>query len=184
MYNLGGVSGISLKGGRDTVMVQGNTDGLSKATIAELESLFDIMVPKDEFCTREIIEKLCRLTTAINREISIYIERGGKILDVSVGDIGQVALPYMRTRRSKTRLNGIRCIHTHPGGNGTLSRVDLNALTSMRLDSIAAIGVFDGKFNQGYAAFINPPESLPYVYARPFIRSKATVIIIDVYSNN
>ena len=153
MYNLGGVSGISLKGGRDTVMVQGNTDGLSKATIAELESLFDIMVPKDEFCTREIIEKLCRLTTAINREISIYIERGGKILDVSVGDIGQVALPYMRTRRSKTRLNGIRCIHTHPGGNGTLSRVDLNALTSMRLDSIAAIGVFDGKFNQGYAAF-------------------------------
>ena len=159
MYNLGGVSGISLKGGRDTVMVQGNTDGLSKATIAELESLFDIMVPKDEFCTREIIEKLCRLTTAINREISIYIERGGKILDVSVGDIGQVALPYMRTRRSKTRLNGIRCIHTHPGGNGTLSRVDLNALTSMRLDSIAAIGVLDGKFNQGYAAFINPPES-------------------------
>ncbi|NLJ67138.1 MAG: GTPase HflX [Clostridiales bacterium] len=140
-------------------MVQGNTDGLSKIIIAELESLFDVIVPRDEFCTHEIIDKLCKLTTIANREISIYIDRNGRVLDVSVGDIGQVALPYMRTRRSKTRLNGIRCIHTHPGGSGTLSGVDLNALTTMNLDSIAAIGVFDGKFSQGYAAFINPPES-------------------------
>ncbi|HZJ57939.1 MAG TPA: GTPase HflX [Clostridia bacterium] len=140
-------------------MIQGNIDGLSKATIAELESLFDIVVSKDEFCNHEIIEKICRLTTDTNREISVYIERSGRVLDVSVGDVGQVSLPYMSARRSKVRLNGIRCIHTHPGGSGVLSEVDLNALTSMRLDSMAAIGVLKGKFNQGYAAFINPPDS-------------------------
>ena len=92
-------------------MIQGNVNGLSKIVIAELESLFDLKVPKDIFCTPELVEILSRLTFDINREISIYIGRRGDILDVSIGDVGQVSLPYMRMRRSQSRLNGIRCIH-------------------------------------------------------------------------
>lgn len=140
-------------------MIQGNIAGLSKATIVELESLFDLEIPKNLFCNPEVVEKLCRLTSHINREISIYIGRNGDILDISIGDANQVSLPYMGMRRSETRLNGIRCIHTHPGGSGMLSRVDLNALVSMRLDSMAAIGVLNGNFTQAYASFINPPGS-------------------------
>jgi GTP-binding protein HflX len=140
-------------------MIQGNIAGLSKATIVELESLFDLEIPKNLFCNPEVVEKLCRLTSHINREISIYIGRNGDILDISIGDANQVSLPYMGMRRSETRLNGIRCIHTHPVGSGMLSRVDLNALVSMRLDSMAAIGVLNGNFTQAYASFINPPGS-------------------------
>ena len=80
-------------------------------------------------------------------------------MDVSIGDVGQVSLPYMRMRRSQSRLNGIRCIHTHPNGSGRLSDVDLNALTSMRFDALAALGVRDGKYSQAYVAFINPPST-------------------------
>jgi len=140
-------------------VVQGNIDGLSKSIIEELESIYEMEVPKDVFCTPELVDILCRITENINREISIYIDRKGDILDVSVGNVGQVSLPYMRMRRSQTRLNGIRCIHTHPGGSGRLSRVDLNSLMNMRMDAMAAIGVENGTFNQGYAAFINPPGS-------------------------
>ncbi len=140
-------------------MILGNIDGLSKVIMAELESIFDMEIPKDAFCTPELVEILCRLTSNINREISVYIGRRGDILDVSVGDVNQVSLPYMRLRRSQTRLSGIRCIHTHPGGSGVLSGVDINTLTSMKLDSMAAISVKDGGYYQGYAAFINPPDS-------------------------
>lgn len=140
-------------------MVQGNIDGLSKSIIEELESIYEMEVPKDVFCTPELLDILCRITGNINREISIYIDRKGDILDVSVGNVGQVSLPYMRMRRSETRLNGIRCIHTHPGSSGSLSRVDLNSLVNMRMDAMAAVGVLNGRYNQGYAAFINPPGS-------------------------
>jgi len=148
---------VVLMGG--ATVVQGNIDGLSKSIIEELESIYEMEVPKDVFCTPELVDILCRITANINREISIYIDRKGDILDVSVGNVGQVSLPYMRMRRSETRLNGIRCIHTHPSSSGRLSRVDLNSLMNMRMDAMAAIGVENGRYNQGYAAFINPPGS-------------------------
>ncbi|HZJ82674.1 MAG TPA: GTPase HflX [Clostridia bacterium] len=140
-------------------MIQGNINGLSKVVIAELEELFDVEIPREAFCTPELVDAICKLTSKINREISIYIGRRGDVLDVSVGDVGQVSLPHMGMRRSQTRLNAIRCIHTHPSGNGKLSGVDLNALTSMRMDAMAAIGVKDGRYAQGYVALINPSES-------------------------
>lgn len=140
-------------------MVQGNTQGLSKSIIDELETLFEIEVPKDSFFAPEMAEKLCSLTEKIHREISIYINRKGIVLDVSVGEVGQVFLPYMRLRRSENRLNGIRCIHTHPGGDGQLSGVDLNALKNLKFDAIAAIGVNKGQFKDGWVAMLNPPDS-------------------------
>lgn len=140
-------------------MIQGNTQGLSKTIIEELETLFEIQVPKDSFLTSEIVEKLCSLTGKMRREISIYVNRKGVIMDVSVGEIGQVALPYMRLRRSKNRLSGIRCIHTHPGGNGRLSGVDLNSLKELCFDAMAAIGVEEGKFKNAWVAMLNPPDA-------------------------
>lgn len=140
-------------------MIQGNTQGLSKSIIEELEALFEIEVAKDSFLSSEMIEKLCYLTDKIRREISIYVNRKGVVMDVSVGEIGQVSLPYMRLRRSENRLSGIRCIHTHPGGNGRLSGVDLNSLKKLRFDAMAAIGVKDGKFNNAWVAMLNPPDA-------------------------
>ena len=58
-------------------MIQGNVNGLSKIVIAELESL-DLKVPKDIFCTPELVEILSRLTFDINREFP-YILGGEEI---------------------------------------------------------------------------------------------------------
>jgi len=140
-------------------VIQGNTQGLSKSIIEELEALFEIEVPKDSFLAPEIVEKMCDITERIRREISIYVNRKGIVVDVSVGEIGQVSLPFMRLRRSENRLSGIRCIHTHPGGNGSLSGVDLDSLKKLRFDAMAAIGVERGKFNNAWVAMLNPPDA-------------------------
>ena len=63
---------------------------------------------------------------------------------MSVGEAGQVSLPYVNLRRSSVRLSGVRCFHTHPGGSGKLSGVDLNSLKALRFDAMTAIGVQDG----------------------------------------
>jgi GTP-binding protein HflX len=75
----------------------------------------------------------------------VYIDRAGRVITAAVGEQDRVDLPAMQTRRSKDRLNGIRCIHTHPGGHGTLSDVDIQALKSIKLDAMAAVGVIEGK---------------------------------------
>ncbi|GAE90940.1 GTP-binding protein HflX [Acetivibrio straminisolvens JCM 21531] len=57
---------------------------------------------------------MAELTGKINREIAVYINRKGNVIDVSVGDSSTVSLPEVEGRRDSTHLLGIRCIHTHP----------------------------------------------------------------------
>jgi GTP-binding protein HflX len=92
------------------------------------------------------------LTNRINREISVFINRKGNIVDISVGDNSTVALPEVEGRRGRNRLSGIRCIHTHPSGDGFLSAVDIRSLHTLRLDAMAAIGARDEKVNEIFAA--------------------------------
>ncbi len=144
-------------------MINGNIEGLSRHTLARLEGLYVIKVERENFLSIEIIDLMCELTGTTGRELSVYLNRRGEVMDVSVGEARQVPLPSMSLRRSDTRLSGIRCIHTHPGGNGRLSRVDINALCSLRFDAMVSIGVSDGKFSEAYAAFLNPPDD-PQTY--------------------
>lgn len=139
-------------------MINGNIDGLSKQILLQMEGIFELPIEREDFLSEEIILLLCQLTGQTNREISVYLNRRGQVMDVSVGEVGQVSLPNMNLRRSSVRLSGIRCIHTHPGGNGQLSSVDLNSLQTLRFDAMTAIGVQDGKFVNAYTAFLAPPE--------------------------
>ena len=149
-------------------MVNGNIAGLSKQIMLRLESLNEMAVEREFFFSEELALLMCEITGQINREISVYLNRRGEVMDVSVGEVGQVSLPSMSLRRSETRLSGIRCLHTHPGGSAILSKVDLNSLSVLRFDSMAAIGVMDGKFTEGYAAFLNPPDEMgPYTSYGP-----------------
>ena len=100
------------------------------------------------------VSRNCACSGEINREISVYISRDGSIVDVSVGDSAKVSMPSMRLVRNEDRLCGVRCIHTHPSGDGRLSGVDLGTLRSMKLDCMAAVGVSDGKPTQLYAAYL------------------------------
>jgi GTP-binding protein HflX len=123
----------------------GNTDGIRRSYLTQLETLFDRELDRRDFCPAEIIETLSAFTGATGREAMVYIDRSGRIETINVGEQDRVTLPALRKRRSTERLSGVRCIHTHPGGNGGLSDVDIQSLKNLRLDAIAAIGVSEGK---------------------------------------
>ena len=139
-------------------MIYGNTEGIRKSILSQLELLYGIQTDPEEYVSLELINALARLTETIRREISIYLLRDGTVADVSVGDRKTVGLRYLERKRRSGKLSGIRCIHTHPNGNCLLSDADLSCLDSMRLDSIAAVGVAEGKCTGVQAAFLEAED--------------------------
>lgn len=88
----------------------------------------------------------------------VYMTREGSVLEVAVGSIASVGLPERHLRRNTDRLSGIRCIHTHPGGDARLSDVDEQALRLLRFDAMCAVGVADGIATGISAAFLGEFE--------------------------
>ena len=88
---------------------------------------------------------MARLTEVTGKEISVFLSRGGKVLDVSIGTDKDVTLPFMRKRRGMAGVSGIRTLHTHPNGSPMLSDVDIGSLISSRFDAMAAVAVRAGK---------------------------------------
>ncbi len=125
--------------------IHGNTGGIRATVLEALSALYDFRMGPQEFISEELLLELARFTEEVNREISIFISRGGRVLDVSVGDDRSVTLPYMRVRRGTAGVSGIRTLHTHPGGSAMLSDVDVGSLISSRFDAMAAVSVRDGK---------------------------------------
>ena len=162
--------------------VNGNLNGVRAATVERIRSLYDIRMGQKEFASFELISLMAELTGEINREISVYIARDGHIADVSVGSGEKVSMPFMRLVRNEDRLCGVRCLHTHPNGDGRLSGVDLGTLRSYQLDSMASVGVSDGKPTTLYASFIGEKgddgnrEALIYGPLRPYKLPNAALI--------
>lgn len=123
-------------------MIYGNVEGVKKAFLEELESLYKVKVLKDEICDLNIINTISKITALIEREVSVAIDRRGKVVSVSVGDATSVQIEAINIREK--RLSGVRIIHTHPNGYSNLSAMDLSALLKLKLDAIVAIGVNDG----------------------------------------
>ena len=139
--------------------VNGNTEGIKNTLLERIEGIYDIRMAQQEFASHELVAELAELTGILGREISVYIGRDGRVADVSIGDSGKVSMPNMRLVRNEDRLCGVRCIHTHPSGDGRLSGVDLGTLKSMRLDSMAAIGVnAEGEATSMYASYIGDAD--------------------------
>ena len=134
--------------------VHGNLTGLRDSLIASLSQLYLYEVDEDVFLPRELMQLLAKFTQIMNREIALYITRDGEVVDVSVGTDKDVELRDYRLRRNAQRLSCVRCIHTHPNGDGHLSDVDLSALRAFRYDAMAAIGCKDGEPTFVQAAFL------------------------------
>ncbi len=130
--------------------INGNLESLKRSTLAELEALYGLEAERDQMIPWLLAEKLAALTGKINREIAVYINRKGNITDINVGDSGTVTLSEVEGRRGKARLSGIRCIHTHPNGDGRLSEVDVNSLLKLNLDAMIALGVRDNVLKEAY----------------------------------
>lgn len=131
--------------------IKGNIKGIRDSVIAELQKLYDMQSP--QLVSQELAVKLADITEYINREISVYITRSGQIIEIAVGDNVTVELPSFSGRRGAGRLSGIRCIHTHPGGNPYLSGVDISALKNNKYDAMVAIGVVSPDFTKSELTF-------------------------------
>lgn len=123
-------------------MIYGNIEGIKNSYLKELEEIYKLKVLKYEYCSMEIIDTISRLTSLVEREISVGIDRRGNIVSVAVGDSNSVELPIIDI--SEKKLAGVRIVHTHPNGNSHLSALDVTALLKLKLDALVAVGVVDG----------------------------------------
>lgn len=149
--------------------INGNTEGIRQSALERLCGLYAMAIDGDCFAPAELIERIAAFTGLCNREVSVYISRDGRIMDITVGSPESVPLKGMRLRRNPDRLSMLRCIHTHPNGSARLSEVDRQALRALSFDAMAAISVVNGRaikigagflgdMQDGYAQVIEYPD--------------------------
>lgn len=125
--------------------IHGNTQGIRDSVLKEMELLYEYKMTAQEFACEQLLFDMARFTQELGKEISVFLSRNGKVMDVSIGDSDSVQMPYMRARRGFLGLNGIRALHTHPNGSPILSDVDMGSLKSSKFDAMAAIAVRNAK---------------------------------------
>ena len=140
--------------------INGNTEGIRDAMLARLDSLYEWELDAKDFLPRDLMKQLAECSSQLNREIAVYITRDGEIVNVAVGTDCDVELTDYRLRRNPRRLSCVRCVHTHPDGDGRLSDVDLSALKIFRYDAMTAVGVRDGEPTFVQSAFLGEGEEL------------------------
>ncbi len=139
-------------------MIHGNLEGIRQSVLDELEKLYDAEFPRDEFLPDRLLQALVRYTMQLNREILVYLDRAGAVLEIAIGSIASISLPDLHLRRNLDRLSGFRCVHTHPGGDARLSDVDLQALRLLRFDAMCSVGVAENRATGIMASFLGEME--------------------------
>ena len=150
--------------------VYGNTEGIRDALLRQLDDLYQYEMEEGEYLPRELMRLLAEYSCKLNREIAVYITRDGEIVHVAVGTDCDVELVDFRLRRDARRLSRIRCVHTHPDGDGHLSDVDLSALKIFRYDAMTAVGVKDGEPVNAQTAFLTSEKEVLLSPAVPWYR--------------
>ena len=140
--------------------VNGNIEGVRDAMLAKLDSLYTYELENGIYLPRDLMKLLAECSCAMNREIAVYLTRDGEIVSVAIGTDCDVELTDYRLRRNADRLSRIRCVHTHPDGDGRLSDVDLSALKIFRYDAMTAVGVKDGEPTFVQTAFLGEKDSV------------------------
>ena len=140
--------------------VRGNTEGVRDAVLRRLEDLYAWELEEGEFLPRQLMKMLAEISCSLNREIAVYLTRDGEIINVALGTDRDVELMDLRLRRNEKRLSMVRCVHTHPDGDGTLSDVDLSALKIFRYDAMTAVGVKNGEPVNVQTAFLETGDEI------------------------
>ena len=140
--------------------VYGNTEGIRDSVLKELDDLYNLELEEGEYLPKGLMRQLAELSCRLNREIAVYITRDGEIVHVAVGTDCDVELIDFRLRRNARRLSRVRCVHTHPDGDGHLSDVDLSALRIFRYDAMTAVGVRNGEPVNVQTAFLESEKDV------------------------
>ena len=72
-------------------MIHGNLEGVRESLILEMEKLYDIDFDRSMFLPDRLLQLLVRFTDQLNREMLVYLDRNGEILEVAVGSISSSA---------------------------------------------------------------------------------------------
>ncbi|ERI90730.1 GTP-binding protein HflX [Clostridiales bacterium oral taxon 876 str. F0540] len=132
-------------------MIFGNIEGIRNSILNKLESLYDLNIDKQTIFSLELSSVMCDVTNQIGREVSVAIDRKGRITNIAIGDSTTVDVPMVDIREKK--LSGIKIIHTHPNGISQLSALDISALLKLKLDCIVAIAEENGVCNEATVGF-------------------------------
>ncbi|MDR2090409.1 MAG: GTPase HflX [Clostridiales bacterium] len=124
-------------------MIYGNTEGIKKTVLDRLEALVG-SYEKQFVIDGGVLREVCEISERINREVCVYLSRGGRLLSVGIGDSAAVSARQINLKRSEEKLTGVRCFHTHLNGSSALSAADFSALHSSRLDMLAAVNASGG----------------------------------------
>ena len=127
-------------------------DKIKKEIREKIESFLEISFDKSLFVDDDLLKEMCRISSEINYEIAIMIDRKGHVVDVSVGDKTSVGLSVEKT---ENRLSGYRVIHTHLNGSSNLSNMDISFLKNNNMDCVCAVSIKDGKPYDMQVGFLN-----------------------------
>ena len=143
-----------------TEKVHGHTSGLKPSVLKLLSNLYRRKVPPNSAVTPELARSLTELSSDINREVCVLIDRRGRVVTVSVGDASRTEFPNLeRGREAEARLRGLWLVHAHPKP-APLSKSDLSTLFLNRLDAMVAIEVrSDGLPGNAHLAHLTPPNA-------------------------
>jgi GTPase len=141
------------------VTIHGNTTGLKPGAKRALERLGQRRVPASRVVTPELAHSMALVSAETGRQVGLFIDRGGQVVQVAVGDASKIDLPdFGRLRAAEARFRGLRLVHTHLRSE-PLSRDDLTDLTRLRLDMVVAVGVDpEGRAGAVYLAHLLPPS--------------------------
>ncbi|MFT5700677.1 MAG: GTP-binding protein HflX [Desulforhopalus sp.] len=103
---------------------------------------------------------LCQISSELNRQIGLLVDRSGKVEAVIVGTHTSIMIPQLESSRaSGGRLCGLRLIHTHLAGED-ISDEDLMDLLFLRLDFISVLKVTaEGLPERLYTAHLLPGDT-------------------------
>lgn len=122
-------------------MIEGKISGLKASQVHALERIYRRKIPANELVTSELARYLTELSSELQRQLGVIIDRAGKVHYVIVGDDREIVIPDLsRYSLGRSGLRGLRCIHTHLKQE-PLSRDDLTDLELLRLDAMAVLSV-------------------------------------------
>ncbi|MCL2677433.1 MAG: GTPase HflX [Clostridiales bacterium] len=145
------------------MIIEGNLSGVPRQALQTMESWAECATERACIVDGELAAQMAAMSARLNREIAVYLDRRGRVAHIALGSDSHVQLAEMSRRRAAGRPCGLRCIHTHPGGGGALSGVDLSALALLDLDCMAALGVDkNGRITEIGLAFAGEETSRLY----------------------